>query len=137
MNEKREESPNSIYVWWFILTIIYIIFNFFGHPVVINGGVAKVSLIDHFAGFIGLFVPFGLVSIKLLALPIVWLSVPVFFYGIYFLNNWLVSQKIQGFKKTVTILGLLFLLTVITDVARLMPFSSINIFIEGVIHSCC
>ena len=100
----------SIWFWWLVLTIIYTAFNFFGYPKSFSynphrytyqdpythNTIYSLESLDHIAGLIGLFVPFGMTSLVLLAVPIFWLSIPVFFIGMYYANQGIEKHRVNG-----------------------------------------
>lgn len=129
---------SSAYVWWLIVTIIYVAFNFNGHPIdTYFDSKSEPVIIDNIAGFFGLFAPFGIVSATYSISPLFWPSVLIFLFGIYYFNEWLYKKDYKVSKKIVIIICGLLLLTMLTDAARLMPFASWSVFITGKIPYCC
>lgn len=117
----------SIWFYWVVLTVIYLTFNIMGYPN--NASVGQPM--GHVAGAIGLFVPFGLLSLFYLLEPEAWLSIPVFFGSMFYVDKKL-KEKNYGFIKSLLIsLLVLLIITTLVDFARMTPFASWHIFIKG------
>lgn len=117
----------SIWFCWALLTAVYLILNIMGYPN--NASVGEPM--GYIAGAIGLFVPFGILSILYLLEPETWLSVPVFAFLMLYAEKKL-KEKNYGFIKNLLInLLVLLIITIIVDFARMTPFESWRIFIDG------
>lgn len=115
---------SSFWFWFLILTLIYLVLSM----VALNGQVTPLS---HIAGFVGLFVPFGFMSLFLLITPLGLVSVILFFVSGYFFSKWLDQQNYSLGKKVIIIFIALLALTTLVDIVRQTPFASWQIFIDG------
>ena len=128
--QTRNKIWSSIWFWWFLTTVIYIVFNFSGYPS------STTSLLGYVAGFVGLFFPYGWASSILLILsPFSWISVVVFLILMFMAEKEL-NRKNYGLRKRILInfLILLFLTTAV-DLIRGTFFQSWFIFLSGAFPS--
>jgi hypothetical protein len=116
----KEKLLGSIWFWWAILTAIYIITTIFN--------IGPFSFIGR---IVGLFVPFGILSLFTFATVFGWLGLLVFIFSTIYANKRLNALNIPLLKKIGLIFVALFIITFITDLARLTPFASIMILING------
>lgn len=120
----NKERLSSFWFWFLISTLAYLILGL----VSLNGQVTPLS---HVAGLVGLFVPFGFMSLILLMTPLGWVSVVLFFVSGYLFSKWLNQQNYSLGKKIVLIFVALLVLTTLVDLVRQTPFASWKIFIDG------
>ena len=118
----------TIWFWWILLTIIYSFLSLS----LLDGG-----LLGRLTGFIGLFVPFGPLSVLVffIGLPLSLISVLVFFGGAYLFQKWLSKKTFSTFTTFLIILIALFVFTFLTDIARGTYFAGFKIFLDGRIPS--
>lgn len=116
----KEKLLGSIWFWWVILTVIYITTTVFN--------IGPFSFIGR---IVGLFVPFGILSLFTFVTVFGWLGLLVFIFSIIYANKRLNTLNVTLPKKIALIFAALFIITFITDLARLTPFASIMISIGG------
>lgn len=119
----KEKLLGSIWFWWAILTVIYIV-TFFS----VGSSAGPLSFV---ARTTGLFVPFGMLSLLTFVTVFGWLGLLVFIFSTIYANKRLKALNISLPKKIALIFAALFIITFITDLARLTPFASIMIFINN------
>jgi hypothetical protein len=117
----------SLWFWWFLLTAIYLLFNAAGYP---TGGDHDI-LLGYVAGAVGLFVPFGFLSLLLLMSPTTWLSIPVFLISMWYGEKKLKEKNYSYGKKVLMNLLVLLMITILVDFARMTPWASWSIFLGG------
>lgn len=83
------------------------------------------------ARVIGLFVPFGLLSLFMFATPLGWLGLVVFVGTMIYANKYITTTNVSTNKKIALIFLALFLITLAVDFARGTPFGSFNILFNG------
>lgn len=120
----------SLWFWWFLLTAIYLLFNAIGYP----AGDGNIVPLGYIAGAVGLFVPFGFMSLFLLMSPVTWLSIPVFLISMWYGEKQLKEKNYSYGKKVLMNLLLLLIITILVDFARMTPFASWLIFLGGGFH---
>ena len=91
------------------------------------------SMGGHIAGFIGLFVPFGILGFiwALVTLPFSLISIFIFFGGAYFFQRWLSKRNFNVLVSILLIFITLFVLTMLTDLARGTGLIGWETFING------
>ncbi len=129
MNKNKWAVFQSIWFCWFILTALYIILNIAGYPNTVP------STMGYIAGFIGLFVPYGLPSLILMITPYSWVSLAVFHLAMFWINRRLKGKNLGLGKRIVLNLLALLILTIIVDLIRLTPFESWRIFFNGAMRN--
>jgi len=123
----EQKTIKSIWFWWILTTIIYILLYLissvgFGP----TGDVAGMI-----GGFVGLFVPFGILSLITFFNPLGWLSMAIFIVLMVFIDRNLNKLDLSlGFRILINLLFLL-VLTTIVDFVRCSPFASWEIFFSG------
>lgn len=122
----KEKILGSIWFWWAITTIAYVLlFQFHNSPS------ALADILFMCARVIGLFVPFGLLSLFMFATPFGWTGLAVFVGTMIYANKKIAPSSFSLGKKILVIFVALFLITMATDLARGTPFGSFNILING------
>ena len=126
----------SLWFWWILTTaiyiLLYILLKIAGYP----EGVA--TPLGHVAGFIGLFVPYGLLSAFLLFSPASLISVIVFLILMTWADRKFNRQNSGLGKRILLNLITLLVLTTLVDTVRLTFFQSWIIFFKGGFpHYCC
>lgn len=119
-----KERLSSFWFWYLTSTLVYLLLSM----VALNG---EVTLLSYVAGFVGLFVPFGLMSLILLTTPFGWAGVILFFVCGHFFSKWLNQQNLPFTKKVFLIFLALLLLTTLVDFVRQTPLASWRILIDG------
>ena len=119
----------SIFVLWFVLTLFYILVTYFltkfdvsviGNPV------------GYFFGFIGLFVPYGLLSLPTFILvPGSWYSLIAFTLILLVADHLTKRSPVDLWKRMLLNLAILFFVTMVVDYMRGTPFASWEIFVSG------
>jgi len=122
----------SLWFMWLVTTGLYIILT-------LVGGLSETpSPIGHITGFVGLFVPYGLLSLILLMSPYTWASLVVFILFMVFVEKYLNTLNISFEKRLLLNLLALLILTFAVDGIRQTPLESWRIFIHGAYsHYCC
>ena len=126
----------SLWFWWILTTaiyiLLYILLQIAGYP----KGVA--TPLGHVTGFIGLFVPYGLLSAILLFSPASLVSVIVFLILMTWADRKFNRQSSGLGKRILLNLITLLVLTTLVDTVRLTFFQSWIIFFKGEFpHYCC
>jgi hypothetical protein len=124
-NQNRKTILSSIWFWWVLTTIIYLIFNLSHYP----GNTP--SLLGHIAGFVGLFVPYGMLSSILFLSPFSWISAVVFLFLMFRAEKELNAKNYNLSKRILINLLILLLLTIAVDAMRGTFFQSWVIFFKG------
>src|SRR3989344_8820665 len=125
MDEKKFSLSQSIWFWWFITTACYISLNLLGFP-----GETP-TLLGYFAGFLGLFVPFGMLSLVLFLFPSGWISLILFIVLIIFADKKLKQFNLNFLQKVLLNIFVLLVITTIVDFVRGTPFMSWAILFQG------
>ena len=146
--EKRFPYPHllSFWFWWLALTVVYLSLHLVGilmnHLSPFLGG-----FLGHVWGLIGLFVPIGFQNLTAFfvsifgvffgKLPVQFLTgilAPIIFLGALFMTDRFLFYKLKinsPTKKIALNLFLLFLLTLIIDLAIFHSWASFSIFLDG------
>jgi len=108
----------SIWFWWIFTTIIYILL---GSPT------------GYITGFIGLFVPYGRLSLIVMELLPVFSIISLIFFvvSMILIDKLLKRVNILLYKRILLNLLALFIITMVVDFLRFTPFGSIDIFLNG------
>ena len=119
----------SIWFWWVFTTLIYISLT----PLLSNQATAPTTPLNYIVGFIGLFVPYGLLSLMLfLTIPLfAGASLVVFLVLMTIINRKLNKWDLSVGKKILVIFLSLLVLTTIVDLIRFTPFYSWILFLNG------
>lgn len=127
MQAQKYTWFRSIWFWWLITTSLYIILVTQGHALTNTQGNA--TLLDYIAGFIGLFVPYGVNSLILFFFsPLSWISLLFFIVAMSRVEKYLNTRQASFSRKIIYNFLALMLLTVIVDIIRHTPFESWRIF---------
>ena len=91
-----------------------------------------------FAGFIGLFVPYGInAAFHFMASLLSWISVPVFIFLMFVAQIKLSSLTGSPLKKILLIFLALLIITTVIDLVRGTPLESWTIFLNGSMPNYC
>lgn len=131
MTLSREKYLGSIWFWWFITTTIYVTIDFINPPSIFARAEPLTLVLDIIARVLGLFVPFGLLSLFSLLSPFGWLGLIAALVGLMYANKHLRATQMSLGKKIGLIFLALFLITFVSDLARFTPFGSFKILING------
>ncbi len=122
-----QNKYNTLWAWWIYTTIAYVLltlmFNFPDPDQYMEG-----TPLGYLFGFIGLFVPYGVISV---ALMMSWVSFLAFFPIMYFMEKSLRAQKYTTTQRILINLLALLLITIVVDFIRMTPFFSWAIFFSG------
>ena len=127
MNEKQFAIFRSIWFWWLLTTSVYVFFGLLSIPG------STPTLLGHIVGFLGLFVPYGLVSLALFMFigPLSLFSLIVFVVIMVFADRRLNKENFSFGKRILLNLLILLALTTLVDLIRYTPFVSWIIFFQG------
>ena len=128
MNKKQFTIFRSIWFWWFLTTSIYIAFGVSGFP-----GYLPTPL-GNIAGFLGLFVPYGYLSLFLFFIDLSgasFVSLVVFVILMFFTDRRLNKENFNFGKRILLNLLILLILTTLVDLIRGTAFMSWIIFFQG------
>ncbi len=121
----RADFYKSIWFWWFLTTFVYVVLNLFEFPG------SNATFFGYVAGFIGLFVPYGLTSLILFISIRSWISLIVFVVLMKSFDKKLEKGNYSiGKRITLNLLALL-VLTTIVDLVRGTGMASWLIFYYG------
>jgi len=129
LNQGKSKILYSIWFWWIFTTVLYLFVIFLGN---LANNIGFFSFWDHTVGFIGLFVPYGMISaILFLSSLLSWLSLILFLIAMILVEKFL-NKKNYNLKKRILInLLVLLILTFIVDAIRGTYLESWKIFLEG------
>lgn len=125
----------SIWFWWICTTFLYLALNFFGYPDLGYPKEQVATPIAYIAGFVGLFVPYGLMSLPLFFNPLGWVSLMVFLISMFLVDRGFNKQNFGLSKRIILNLLVLLVLTAVVDLIRLTPFQSWMIFFKGTFNT--
>lgn len=126
MNEKLFVIFRSIWFWWFLTTSVYVGLGRLGYP-----GITP-TFLGYIAGFLGLFVPYGLISLLLFFISLLaWVSLIIFIILMIFTDQRLNKQNFNLGKRILLNLLTLLALTTLVDFIRGTAFESWIIFFQG------
>lgn len=135
MNKYKYIVFRSLWFWWFLTTAIYLIFNTQGYPP--QEGAS--SMLGYVAGFVGLFVPFGFMSLILFFVnALTWVGLAAFIGLMLSAEKILMGRNLGLGEKIFFNLLALLIITIIVDLIRGTAFQSFIIFSKGAFpHYCC
>lgn len=124
-NKNKRTILKSIWFWWILTTVVYLI---------LNTGNSTIS--DRVAGFFGLFVPYGFLSLFVaFAEPIGTLltivSVIFFIFAMRWSNKIINKESNSTVKAILMSLFALLIITMVVDLIRGTPFYSWQILFTG------
>ncbi len=125
MNENKWGLFKSIWIWWGFTTFVYLLLSKSGYLVSLP------STMGYVTGFIGLFVPYGFLSLITFLSPFGWISLIIFLALMIYIERKLNKQNFSLTKRIFLNLLALLVLTTIVDFIRLTPFASWFIFFHG------
>ncbi len=132
MNENKFAIFRSVWFWWLLTTAVYVILGLSRFP----GNTP--SPLGYIAGFLGLFVPYGLMSLILFFSPLAWFSLVVFIILMIFADRKLNRGNFSLGKRILLNLLILLVLTTLVDLIRGTAFVSWIIFFQGAHpYHCC
>lgn len=125
---------NSLWLWWFYTTALYIwLGSLLGLP---ESSFSGSILSGYFFGFVGLFVPYGFLSVLLLASPFGIISLVFFIMAMIFSQKRLDEKNYNFIKRMLLNLFALFIITFLVDVIRGTPLVSFIIFLNhGILNT--
>ncbi len=125
-----QNKYNTLWAWWIYTTIAYVllalIFNFHVSDNYMGG-----TPIGYLFGFVGLFVPYGVLSVMSL---MVLLSFVSFIPFLLIMDFAVENLRVKNYSTTQRILSnllVLLLITMAVDCIRMTPFVSWTIFFDG------
>jgi hypothetical protein len=121
----------SIWFWWFVTTAIYVALS-----IAFPSGATVPTFIGYTKGAVGLFVPYGILSIILFVLPGITMllsiiSVIFFIFTMYWINKKLNKKNYSLLEAILINLLVLLIITTLVDFIRLTPLASWRIFLHG------
>ncbi len=126
MNNWRLSIYKSIWFCWLLTTLIYVVLAFLGYP-----KTEIATPLGYVAGFVGLFVPYGLASLILFANPFTWISLLVFLILMFCADRELKRKSYSLVTAILINLLLLLIITIIIDWFRQTPLASWTVFLHG------
>lgn len=124
----------SIWFWWFIVTIFYLIIA--AITLLTSEALSSSPIVERLVWAIGVFVPHGFsTAIMLFDQPqsriLALVSIAVFFIGMFFANKYLKSKQLSDRKLIAYIFVTLLLITMAVDISKGAPFFSWQLLIFG------
>ncbi len=132
-NQNQYPLFRSLWVWWLFTSLLYLVFNAL-HWIKEGDG----TPLGHLGGFIGLFVPYGWVSLIVSIMPMGLVSIVVFFILMFIIDIAFSQWNLTLGRRILYNLIALLLLTILVDAIRGTFFQSWVIFFKGAFpHYCC
>ena len=128
MKSSSNRPPTSLWAWWFITTVLYSVMSIFHAPV--WGPYPPGDFIGHLEGFVGLFVPYGPLSILAFTFsPLYWVSLVFFLCAMFYSEKMLKKTVLTPWKKILMNIYALLVITTIVDIVNGTHFLSWHIFL--------
>jgi hypothetical protein len=133
LTQDQQKTLQPIWLWCIFTTLIYFAFNISGYPM------ERISSpLGYIAGFVGLFVPYGISSLILLFSLSGLASLGFFILFMYLIERGLRQIDINFYLRILINFLVLLLLTIMVDFIRGTPLESWTIFFNGAFpHYCC
>ncbi|MDO8593814.1 MAG: hypothetical protein Q7R59_02875 [bacterium] len=126
-NQNQWVIIRSIWFWWIFTTLIYLAIPGYKEETAITLG----HIVGYISGLVGLFVPYGYLSLVLFIFPLTWVSLVVFLVLMVLIDLKLNKQNFSLSKRILINLLALLILTTMVDLIRGTAFESWWIFFNG------
>lgn len=131
-HKNKHFTLTSIWFWWLLLTVLYSALSIIFHVPAIDHYPHGAGFIGYVIGFIGLFVPYGPLSIfYFLVSPLSWVSFAFFLYAMFYAEKKLGKAGLTPWKRILMNIFALLLITTMVDIIRPTPFESWQIFLNA------